>query len=194
MPGPPQFGRASITNVRNVRSPHWRGCWASLIAALCHQLRFASAPTHSPQRRRARAESTNSPSNHHDTSHNGTQNPAARSPAPRDQTRGLQRARGWAAERAASSTTATRRCSVRSGQRTWLRRLLGPRGDQPPVVLHMRFRPENRSAKATEARSGRQQRRAQERRQVVIAAVVVPLDEVLNNRPHTGERRRRCFH
>jgi hypothetical protein len=69
MPGPPQFGRASITNVRNVRSPHWRGCWASLIAALCHQLRFASTPTHSPQRQRARAESTNSPSNHHDTSH-----------------------------------------------------------------------------------------------------------------------------
>jgi putative SOS response-associated peptidase YedK len=25
MPGPPQFGGAPITNMRNVRSPHWRG-------------------------------------------------------------------------------------------------------------------------------------------------------------------------
>ena len=25
MPGPPQFGGAPITNIRNVRSPHWRG-------------------------------------------------------------------------------------------------------------------------------------------------------------------------
>src|SRR5271165_5821651 len=25
MPGPPQFGRAPITNIRNVGSPHWRG-------------------------------------------------------------------------------------------------------------------------------------------------------------------------
>ena len=26
MPGPPQFGGAPITNIRNVGSPHWRGC------------------------------------------------------------------------------------------------------------------------------------------------------------------------
>jgi putative SOS response-associated peptidase YedK len=26
MPGPPQFGGAPITNIRNVSSPHWRGC------------------------------------------------------------------------------------------------------------------------------------------------------------------------
>ena len=25
MPGPPQFGGAPITNIRNVGSPHWRG-------------------------------------------------------------------------------------------------------------------------------------------------------------------------
>ena len=25
MPGPPQFGGSPITNIRNVRSPHWRG-------------------------------------------------------------------------------------------------------------------------------------------------------------------------
>jgi hypothetical protein len=25
MPGPPQFGGAPITNIRNVASPHWRG-------------------------------------------------------------------------------------------------------------------------------------------------------------------------
>src|SRR6202453_3501712 len=25
MPGPPQFGRAPITNIRNIGSPHWRG-------------------------------------------------------------------------------------------------------------------------------------------------------------------------
>lgn len=25
-PGPPQFGGAPITNIRNVSSPHWRGC------------------------------------------------------------------------------------------------------------------------------------------------------------------------
>jgi putative SOS response-associated peptidase YedK len=25
MPGPPQFGGAPITNVRNTKSPHWRG-------------------------------------------------------------------------------------------------------------------------------------------------------------------------
>ena len=25
MPGPPQFGGAPITNIRNVKSPHWRG-------------------------------------------------------------------------------------------------------------------------------------------------------------------------
>jgi putative SOS response-associated peptidase YedK len=25
MPGPPQFGGAPITNIRNVSSPHWRG-------------------------------------------------------------------------------------------------------------------------------------------------------------------------
>jgi len=25
MPGPPQFGGARITNIRNVKSPHWRG-------------------------------------------------------------------------------------------------------------------------------------------------------------------------
>jgi len=24
MPGPPQFGGAPITNIRNVKSPHWR--------------------------------------------------------------------------------------------------------------------------------------------------------------------------
>ena len=26
MPGPQQFGGAPITNIRNVGSPHWRGC------------------------------------------------------------------------------------------------------------------------------------------------------------------------
>jgi putative SOS response-associated peptidase YedK len=27
MPGPPQFGGAPITNIRNTASPHWRGCF-----------------------------------------------------------------------------------------------------------------------------------------------------------------------
>ena len=25
MPGPPQFGGQTVTNIRNVKSPHWRG-------------------------------------------------------------------------------------------------------------------------------------------------------------------------
>src|SRR5690242_17042028 len=28
MPGPPQYGGAPVTNIRNVNSPHWRG-WLS---------------------------------------------------------------------------------------------------------------------------------------------------------------------
>jgi hypothetical protein len=32
MPGPPQFGGAPITNIRNVGSPHWRG-WLAEVAA-----------------------------------------------------------------------------------------------------------------------------------------------------------------
>jgi putative SOS response-associated peptidase YedK len=41
MPGPPQFGGAPITNIRNVGSPHWRGCSASKTAASCQQPRYA---------------------------------------------------------------------------------------------------------------------------------------------------------
>jgi hypothetical protein len=32
MPGPPQFGGAPITNIRNVGSPHWRG-WLPALAS-----------------------------------------------------------------------------------------------------------------------------------------------------------------
>jgi hypothetical protein len=28
LPGPPQFGRAPVTNIRNVKSPHWRSVLA----------------------------------------------------------------------------------------------------------------------------------------------------------------------
>ena len=34
MPGPPQFGGAPITNIRNNKSPHWRG-WLSSGAMRC---------------------------------------------------------------------------------------------------------------------------------------------------------------
>ncbi len=32
MPGPPQFGGAPVTNIRNTNSPHWRG-WLKPTAA-----------------------------------------------------------------------------------------------------------------------------------------------------------------
>ena len=56
-------------------------------------------------------------------------------------------------------------------------------------------RPESRPVSlSSTVRLGRQQRRSQQRRQVVITAVVVPLDEVLNNCPYAGERRRGRVH
>jgi hypothetical protein len=54
MPGPPQFGGAPITNIRNVGSPHWRGCGsASKTVASCRRPRFANTPTPSRVRRRS---------------------------------------------------------------------------------------------------------------------------------------------
>ena len=52
MPGPPQFGGAPVANIRNVGSPHWRGCSASKTVASCRRLLFASTPTPNPARRR----------------------------------------------------------------------------------------------------------------------------------------------
>ena len=53
MPGPPQFGGAPVTNIRNVSSPHWRG-WLgqSETAASCRRHRSANTPTRSRARRR----------------------------------------------------------------------------------------------------------------------------------------------
>jgi putative SOS response-associated peptidase YedK len=44
MPGPPQFGGAPITNIRNLGSPHWRGWLGKQNPALCQRPRFASSP------------------------------------------------------------------------------------------------------------------------------------------------------
>ena len=52
MPGPPQFGGAPITNIRNVGSPHWRGWLGNITAASYPRLRFASTPIPSRARRR----------------------------------------------------------------------------------------------------------------------------------------------
>ena len=51
MPGPPQFGGAPITNIRNVGSPHWRGWLGSKTVASCRRLLFASTPILSRARR-----------------------------------------------------------------------------------------------------------------------------------------------
>ena len=49
MPGPLQYGGQPVTNIRNVKSPHWRG----ETAASSRRHRFASTPTPSRARRRS---------------------------------------------------------------------------------------------------------------------------------------------
>ena len=51
MPGPPQFGGAPITNIRNVGSPHWRRWLGQSVAALSLRHRFASTRTPNHARR-----------------------------------------------------------------------------------------------------------------------------------------------
>jgi putative SOS response-associated peptidase YedK len=52
MPGPPQFGGAPITNIRNVGSPDWRRWLGPATGASSRRPHFASTPTPSPARRR----------------------------------------------------------------------------------------------------------------------------------------------
>lgn len=52
MPGPPQYGGAPVTNIRNVSSPHWRGS-ASETAVSFLRPRFASMPTLGRARRQS---------------------------------------------------------------------------------------------------------------------------------------------
>jgi putative SOS response-associated peptidase YedK len=61
MPGPPQFGGAPITNIRNVGSPHWRGWLSKQTAASCPQPRFANTPIPSRARRRSGSRSADRP-------------------------------------------------------------------------------------------------------------------------------------
>ena len=52
MPGPPQFGGAPITNIRNGGIRIGEAGSASITVAFCRRLRFASTPTPSRARRR----------------------------------------------------------------------------------------------------------------------------------------------
>jgi hypothetical protein len=51
MPGPPQFGGAPITNIRNVRARTGDAGWGNRAAALFRRPRFANTRTPSPGRR-----------------------------------------------------------------------------------------------------------------------------------------------
>src|SRR5271169_2350647 len=44
MPGPPQYGGAPVTNIRNVSSPHWRGGCHLRAAASFRPRRSANMP------------------------------------------------------------------------------------------------------------------------------------------------------
>ena len=53
MPGPPQFGGAPITNIRNVGSPHWRGWLGKQNRCIVPATSFANTPTPGRARRRS---------------------------------------------------------------------------------------------------------------------------------------------
>jgi putative SOS response-associated peptidase YedK len=50
MPGPPQYGGAPVTNIRNVSSPHWRGWLGPRNRCIVPRPHSASTPTRSPAR------------------------------------------------------------------------------------------------------------------------------------------------
>ena len=52
MPGPPQFGGAPITNIRNIEARIGGDGSGKRAAASCPRLRFANTPTRSRARRR----------------------------------------------------------------------------------------------------------------------------------------------
>jgi putative SOS response-associated peptidase YedK len=45
LPGPPQFGGAPVTNIRNVKSPHWRSVLGVAHRCVCHSRRLANTKT-----------------------------------------------------------------------------------------------------------------------------------------------------
>jgi putative SOS response-associated peptidase YedK len=52
MPGPPQYGGQPVTNIRNAKSPHWRGWLGKRNRCIVSQRHFASTRTPSRARRR----------------------------------------------------------------------------------------------------------------------------------------------
>ena len=46
MPGPPQYGGASITNIRNVKNAHWRGWLGNRNRCIVPAASFCGIPRH----------------------------------------------------------------------------------------------------------------------------------------------------